>query len=346
MSDIFKNTTMKIEQNYSLYEHNTFHIDVKTHWFMEYESEDELLNILHDEYFQESLTLHIGSGSNLLFISDYNGVILHSAIRGITIQEETENEVVLRIGAGEKWDDVVAYAVKKGWGGIENLSLIPGEIGAAAVQNIGAYGVEIKDVIEQVETYNQLSFEKRIFTNAECEYGYRTSFFKNEHNDPYIITYVVIRLSKQPKFKLEYGGLQEKLADYETINLETVREAVCSIRQSKLPDTNVIGNAGSFFMNPVIPVKQFDKLKAKFTDMPHYIVSDTEVKIPAGWLIEQCGFKGKSHGNVGVYEKQALVIVNLGGANGYEIALVAESIRQAVQDKFGIELIPEVKYVG
>lgn len=337
---------MKIEQNYSLFEHNTFKLDVKTHWFMEYESEEELLKILQDEYFQESLSLHIGSGSNLLFLADYNGVILHSAIRGITVREETDSYVLLRIGAAEIWDDVVAYAVEKGWGGIENLSLIPGETGAAAVQNIGAYGVELKEVIDSVEAYNQLSFEKRTFSKEECGYGYRCSIFKNEHSDPYIITYITIRLSKQPVFSLDYGNLKEKLATYNEVNLKNIRDAVCAIRLSKLPDIKVLGNAGSFFINPVISKQQFERLKEKNAALPCYPVSESEVKIPAGWLIEQCGFKGKSHGQVGIYEKQALVIVNLGGATGDEIALVAESIRQAVYDKYGIELTPEVKYVG
>lgn len=336
---------MKIEQNYSLYKHNTFKLRVKTHWFMEYENEEELLKILQDEYFQESLSLHIGSGSNLLFVSDYNGVILHSAIRGITVQEETDSHVVLKIGAAEIWDDVVAYAVKKGWAGIENLSLIPGETGAAAVQNIGAYGVEIKDVITKIEAYNQLNLEKRIFSNEECEYGYRASFFKNEHTDPYIITYVYIRLSKQPAFVLEYGNLKDRLTDKD-VTLENVREAVCAERRSKLPDPKELGNAGSFFMNPIVTKQQFETLVKRHGEMPHYLLPEDKVKIPAGWLIEQCGFKGRSHGEVGVYEKQALVIVNLGDATGDEIAMVAESIRQAIYDKYGVELIPEVKYVG
>ena len=191
---------MRIEENYSLEKHNTFHLPVKARWFMEYTNEEELGRIFRDEYFQECLSLHIGSGSNLLFINDFNGVILHSQIKGISVAKETDDLVLLRIGAAEKWDDVVAYAVSKGWGGIENLSGIPGEVGAAAVQNIGAYGTEIKDVVETVETYNQLSFEKRMFTNEECLYSYRDSFFKNEHNDPHIVTYVNIRLSKKPRF--------------------------------------------------------------------------------------------------------------------------------------------------
>ncbi len=337
---------MRIEENYSLERHNTFHLPVKTRWFMEYSSEEELERILRDEYFQECLSLHIGSGSNLLFINDFNGIILHSAIRGISVAKETDEHVWLRVGAAEKWDDVVAHAVANGWGGIENLSLIPGETGAAAVQNIGAYGVEIKDVVESVETYNRLTFDRRVFTNEECLYGYRSSYFKNEHNDPHIVTYVVLRLNKRPTFSIGYGNLREALSAYPEISLEAVRSAVITIRREKLPDPDTLGNAGSFFMNPIIPSDMFDKLKEKYPAMPSYPAGEGKVKVPAGWLIEQCGFKGKSHGQVGVYEKQALVLVNLGDAKGYEVALVAESIRTAVKDRFGIEIMPEVKYVG
>lgn len=337
---------MRIEENYSLEKYNTFHLPVKSRWFMEYADEEELNRILRDEYFQECLSLHIGGGSNLLFINDFNGIILHSQIKGISVVEETDDSVLLRIGAAEKWDDVVAYAVSKGWGGIENLSLIPGETGAAAIQNIGAYGAEIKDVIETVEAYNQLSFEKRLFTNEECQYGYRSSFFKNEHNDPYIVTHVNIRLRKKPQFSVGYGNLRDELACYPETTLQAVRDAVIAIRRRKLPDPDELGNAGSFFMNPVIPEKQYEALKKQYPDIPSYPAEEGKVKVPAGWLIEQCGFKGKTHGQVGVYEKQALILVNLGDARGHEIALVAESIREAVSDKFGIELIPEVKYVG
>ena len=337
---------MRIEENYSLEKHNTFHLPVKTRWFMEYTNEEELGRIFRDEYFQECLSLHIGSGSNLLFINDFNGIILHSQIKGISVAEETDDSVLLRIGAAEKWDDVVAYAVSEGWGGIENLSGIPGETGAAAIQNIGAYGSEIKDVVEKVEAYNQLSFEKRTFTNEECLYGYRDSFFKNEHNDPHVVTFVYIRLSKKTRFSVNYGNLKEELAKYPELTLQAVREAVISIRRQKLPDPDKLGNAGSFFMNPVIPVARYEKLKEQHPDMPSYPAGEGKVKVPAGWLIEQCGFKGKSHGAVGVYEKQALVLINLGEAKGHEIALVAESIRTAVHDRFGIEIMPEVKYVG
>ena len=197
-----------------------------------------------------------------------------------------------------------------------------------------------------MEAYNQLTFEKRIFTNEECQYGYRSSFFKNEHNDPYIVTYILIRLDKRPAFSINYGNLKEALAGCPELTLDAVRRTVIAIREEKLPDPEKLGNAGSFFMNPVISAAQFGKLKEQYPAIPSYPAGEGKVKVPAGWLIEQCGFKGKSHGQVGVYEKQALVLVNLGEARGHEIALVAESIRTAVKDRFGIEIMPEVKYVG
>ena len=335
---------MRIEQNFSLEKYNTFHLPVKTRWFMEYESEEDVQKILRDEYFQECLSTHIGQGSNLLFINDYNGIILHSAIRGMEVVSEDEATVSLRVGAGEVWDEVVAYAVSKGWGGIENLSLIPGEVGAAAVQNIGAYGVEIKDVIESVEAWNRLTFEKHVFTAEECGYGYRSSRFKDPHQDPHFITYVTLRLEKFPVFNIEYGALKQRLSD-KALTLENVRETVISIRKEKLPDTESLGNAGSFFMNPLITDEHFERIRKEYPDVPSYPAEKGKVKVPAGWLIEKCGFKGQRHGNIGVYEKQALVLVNFGGATGDEIALFAESIRAVVKERFGIELMPEVKYI-
>ncbi|MDR1115707.1 MAG: UDP-N-acetylmuramate dehydrogenase [Tannerella sp.] len=335
---------MRIERNYSLKHHNTFHIPAETRWFVEYENEEELDRILRDEYFQECISLHIGEGSNLLFINDYDGIIIHSMIKGISLADEASESVLLRVGAAERWDDVVAYAVSKGWGGVENLSHIPGETGAAAVQNIGAYGVEIKDVVETVETYNQLTFEKRIFTNEECHYRYRHSFFKENRRDPYIVTRVNLRLRKTPVYRLDYGNLRDALKDGE-VSLPSVRDAVIRIRREKLPEPAELGNAGSFFMNPIISGAQFEALKAEFPDMPSYPLPDGRMKASAGWFIEKCGFKGKKHGNVGVYEKQALVIVNHGGATGSEIVAFADVIGQAVNDKFGIMLVPEVRYV-
>ncbi len=340
-----KQKKMRIEEHFSLEKYNTFHLPAKTRWFMEYASEEELERILRDEYFQECRSLHIGRGSNLLFINDFNGVILHSGIRGISVVEENADTVLLRVGAAELWDDVVAYAVANDWGGIENLSLIPGETGAAAVQNIGAYGMEISQVIESVEAYNQLSFEKRIFTNAECLYSYRDSYFKDEQHDPYIVTFVSLRLRKSSEYRLEYGNLREELNACPKIDLQTIRETVIAVRRRKLPDPEVLGNAGSFFMNPIVSKGQFEKLQRQYPAIPFYPAGEDKVKIPAAWLIEQCGLKGKTHGAIGIYEKQALIIVNLGTAQGFEIALLAESVRTAVNDRFGITLIPEVKYV-
>jgi UDP-N-acetylmuramate dehydrogenase len=314
---------------------------------MEYGSEEELLRILRDEYFRECDSVHIGGGNNLLFLSDYNGIVLHSAIKGVSVVEETGESVLLRIGAAEVWDEVVVYAIAQGWYGIENLSGIPGECGAMAIQNVGAYGVEIKEVIDSVEAYNRQTCEKRVFTGEECRYTYRHSRFKEEGEAPYIITHIRIRLGKTPRFSLHYGNLQEfVLARHSSLSLPAVRESILSMRKEKLPDPERFGNAGSFFMNPVVSIRQFEELKSQYPDIPSFTAEDGRIKIPAGWLIEQCGFKGKSHGEVGVYEKQALVLINLGHATGEDIALVAESIRTAVAERFRIELVPEVKYIG
>ena len=314
---------------------------------MEYDTEEELSRIVRDDSFSAYRSLSIGEGSNLLFINDFDGIILHSCIKGITVTDETSDEVVLRVGAGVHWDDAVAFAVSNGWGGIENLSDIPGEAGAAAVQNIGAYGVEIKDVMETVEAINQLTGAKHEFTNEACRYAYRHSFFKEERPDPFIITFISLRLQKKPHYKLGYGDLAAlaALSGSRSATLQAVRNAVIEIRRNKLPEPAMLGNAGSFFVNPVVPQSQFDALSDRFPSIPSYPAPDGTVKIPAGWLIEQCGFKGKREGNVGVYEKQALIIVNHGGATGSEIASFAEKISCAVKETFGVVLVPEVKYV-
>ena len=337
---------MRIEKNFSLKAYNTFRLPVLTRWFMEYDNEDELGRILRDEYFQELRSLHIGAGSNLLFVSDFNGIILHSRIHGIAVARETDTDITLRIGAAETWDDVVRYAVDRGWGGIENLSHIPGEAGAAAVQNIGAYGVELKDVVESVETFNQLTFEPHTFTVDACEYAYRHSAFKDQHRDPHIVTHLNLRLQKRPALRLDYAPLREALRDATTHTPSDVREALGTIRHSKLPDPDHLGNAGSFFMNPLISRPHFDRLRALHPDIPSYPSPDgLRVKIPAGWLIERCGFKGLREGEVGVYDRQALIIVNHGHATGDELARFAERIRRAVNERFGILLTPEVRYI-
>lgn len=335
---------MIIKENYSLKEHNSFHIPVKTRWFAEYDNEDELCKFLHDEYFMECRSLHLGSGTNLLFVNDFDGIILHSKIGGIEIIEDTVTHVVIRVGASHLWDATVAFAVSHGLWGIENLTAIPGETGAAAVQNIGAYGAEIKDVIVAVEAFNQLTSEKRIFTVDECDYSYRQSVFKKSDLDPYIVTRVILRLQKEPVFNLSYGNLREVLSDVPP-TLQSIRDAVIAVRRSKLPAPEELGNAGSFFINPITQVNVLEAIRNEYPSVPYYQVSDNQVKIPAGWLIEQCGFKGKRKGNTGVYEHQALVIVNYGGATGSEIADFAEEICSAVQQRFGIQLQPEVKFV-
>ena len=335
---------MKIEQNYSIEKHNTFHIPVKTRWFVEYDDEIELKILLKDEYFQEFTPLHIGEGSNLLFINDFNGIIFHSHIIGMAEVDDSPESVLLRIGAAEHWDNVVTYAVLRGWGGIENLSHIPGEAGAAAVQNIGAYGVEIKDVIETVEAYNQLTYEKRIFTNEECNFGYRHSYFKETDHDPYIITNIYLRLQKQPVFNLDYGNLVETL-DGCKISLRAVRNAIIKIRQTKLPDPSKLGNAGSFFMNPYVCVAHYEELLKKYPNIPSYPVNEKVVKIPAAWLIEQCKLKGKTIGGAAVHDKQPLVIINKGTATADDIASLSSLVCDTVKEKFGIELNREVLFV-
>ena len=336
---------MRIEQNYSLLKYNTFGLYVKTKYFVEYETEADLQKLLRDEFFLSQRFWHIGQGSNLLFLGDFDGIIVHSAIQGIEKIKEDEHSVWLKAGAGNSWDSFVAYCVDNEWGGLENLSLIPGEVGASAVQNIGAYGAEVSERIEEVHACSLETGEKRIFTHVECDYSYRNSFFKQpENKGKYYVTHVVFKLSKQPEFRLNYGNIREYLAG-KPVSLQTVREAVIAVRESKLPDPKITGNAGSFFMNPFINMEYFQDLKKLYPDIPHYPVSEKMVKIPAAWLIEQCGLKGKTVGGAAVHEKHALVIINKNHATGKEIASLAEEICKAVKEKFDIALQPEVNYI-
>jgi len=336
---------MRIEKNYSLLKHNTFGLDVKTKYFVEYETEADLQKLLCDEFFFSQSFWHIGEGSNLLFLGDFDGIIVHSAIRGIEKIKEDEHSVWLKVGAGNDWDSLVAYCVENGLGGLENLSLIPGEAGASAVQNIGAYGAEVSECIEEVHAYSLETGEKLIFSNAECEYSYRNSFFKKpENKGKYYVIHVVFKLSKKPEFRLDYGNIREYLAE-KPVSLQTVREAVIAIRKSKLPDPKDTGNAGSFFVNPYISLEHFQQLKKQYPNIPHYPVNETMVKIPAAWLIEQCGLKGRTVGGAAVHEKHALVIINKNRATGQDIALLAEEICKGVKEKFDIELQAEVNYI-
>lgn len=323
--------------------YNTFGIDAKARLYVEYGSEDELLSLL-PELSAELRLLHVGGGSNLLFTSDFDGVVLHSGIRSIEVVGEDDDFVLLRVGAGVVWDDFVAHCVAHGWSGVENLSLIPGEVGASAVQNIGAYGVEAKDVIVSVETIGLRTACRRVFQNEECRYGYRQSVFKQELRGQYAVTYVTYRLSKRFVPHLDYGNIRAELADAEPLTPQHVRDAVIRIRQHKLPDPAVQGNAGSFFMNPVVSREKFESLQAAYPQIPHYDAPDG-VKIPAGWLIEQCGWKGRAEGRAAVHDRQALVLVNLGGATGADILHLSAVVCDAVWQKFGIRIHPEVNVI-
>jgi UDP-N-acetylmuramate dehydrogenase len=322
-------------------------MDVQTALFIEYATKEELKEILQNQQLEEGRWLHIGGGSNLLFMGDYSGTILHSSIKGYEVLSEDAEEVVVRVGAGEVWDDFVAYTVAQGWYGAENLSWIPGEVGASAVQNIGAYGVEAKDLIVNVETIEVATGEERIFSNAECAYAYRESIFKLSLKGQYIVTHVSYRLKKTPSYHLDYGNVRAELAKANfDLTLANVRQVIIDIRQAKLPDPNVQGNAGSFFMNPIVPRAHFEALLKDYPQIPHYEVDADRVKIPAAWMIDQCGWKGKRLGNAGVHDKQALVLVNCGGATGAEVVRLSEEIQQSVFKMFGIQIYPEVNFIG
>lgn len=332
--------------DYSLLPHNTFRMDVKAARFMEYSSEEELTAFLASGGLT-SPYLHIGGGSNLLFLSDYPGLVLHSSVKGVETAAETDERVELRVGSGVVWDDFVAYTVEKGFYGAENLSLIPGEVGASAVQNIGAYGVEVKDLVVSVDAVEAATGKKRRFTREECRYAYRDSIFKKELKGRYFVTYVTYRLSKLPVFHLDYGNVRAELEkDGMEPTLANVRRVIAAIRSNKLPDPKVTGNAGSFFMNPVVSQEQFDRLQTEYSEMPSYRLDGNRVKIPAGWLIERCGWKGKALGPAAVHDRQALVLVNRGGATGRDVLRLADEVARSVKERFGIEISPEVNLIG
>lgn len=317
-------------------------MDVRADRLIEYSTVEELKSILPDI---ERPVLMIGGGSNLLFTSDFRGTVLHSAITGIEVIGDSRDGVHVRVGSGVEWDDFVAWCVLNGFWGVENLSAIPGEVGAAAVQNIGAYGVEARDVIDTVQTVCLADGSGRDFNNAECRYSYRQSIFKNEFKGRFAVTYVIFMLSKVPQPKLGYGALDQEVERLGGASLENIRKAVTGIRESKLPDPKVLGNAGSFFMNPVITEQEFRVLKGSYPSVPSYPAPDGKVKVPAGWLIEQAGWKGRSLGPAAVYDRQALVLVNKGGATGADIIRLADTIIKEVKGKFGITLSTEVNYI-
>ena len=337
---------MQICQNHSLRAHNTFGLDATCACFAEYDSLDELRQLVAAYQNNELPTplFHIGAGSNLLFAGHFPGTLLHSGIRGIEVVEETPDWVVLRVGAAENFDDLVAETLRRGFYGLEHLSLIPGEVGAAAVQNIGAYGSEIEQYIDSVEGY-QVNGKTYRYTHEQCGYGYRTSVFKTLLKERFFVTYVYMRLSRHFTPNLSYKALKtlvlEAGLDETSITADDIRRLVIHTRKEKLPMPETTGSAGSFFMNPVVKPEVFEALQQAYPDIPHYSVARGE-KIPAAWLIEQTGWRGKSKGRAGVWPKQALVLVNLGGATGKEIIALSQAIQHDVYEKFGIMLQPEV----
>lgn len=336
---------MKWEENYSLLKNNTFGIDASCRYFFEYSSVDELFSFCADRGDLLPGALHIGGGSNLLFVNEYyDGLVIHSALEGIERVGETDDFVFVKAMSGVVWDDFVAYAVSEGLCGVENLSLIPGEVGAVPVQNIGAYGVEAKDVIDSVELFDIAGCRTLTVMADECGFAYRKSRFKTDWKGKYWVVSVTFKLKKRAEFALDYGNVKSSLEGKE-VTLQSVRNAIIQIRETKLPSPDVLGSAGSFFMNPVVSAEFLSSLKERFGEVPSYKLSELEFKVPAGWLIEQCGWKGKSHKNAGVYEKQALILVNRGGALGADIAELADLIVKDVKDKFGIDISPEVCFV-
>lgn len=338
---------IRFEQNFSLKAYNTFGIEAKARYFFEFTELEDLPHFLANFPDWEKLpVLLLGGGSNMLFVGDFDGLVVHANIPGIKQLNEDRNHVWLEVGAGENWDRFVAYCVSQWFGGVENLSLIPGHVGAAPVQNIGAYGVEVCDFIESVKGFDLKTFEAYDIPAADCRFGYRDSVFKHELKNRFIVTSVVFRLDKFIEYKLNYGDLRAEVEKRGGENIHYVRDAVIAIRESKLPDPETLGNAGSFFKNPVVSNNFAEKLKMQFPQMPVYPAGDGKSKLAAGWLIDQCGLKGYRVGDAGVHEKQALVLVNYGSASGNELYVLARHIQQLVLERFQVTLNPEVNLIG
>lgn len=342
---------LTIKENYSLREHNSFGLDVKARYFVEYESEEDLVKFLSETDTAGSPMFHIGSGSDLLFTKDYDGYLLHSAVRGVEVAGNDGDNAVLVVGAAEIWDDFVQWTISNGYYGLENMSLIPSEVGAAAVQNIGAYGTEVKDYIVCVDCVDLRDGSIVSFSAEDCGFDYRHSHFKGQWRGWYAVARVTFSLPIRFIPNLHYRGLME--LPQEGLTAQAVRDAVICMRQSKLPDPSILGNAGSFFLNPIISFDKYESLRQQYPDIPHFPVPSTggtlnavgEVKVPAAWLIEHAGWKGRSLGRAGVYEFQPLVLVNLGGATPDEIVALAARIIDDVSRKFGITLKPEAIYI-
>jgi len=337
-----------IQNNIDLRPYNTFKIQAVAQYFTTVRSSTEAQALFASEFFKREKHLFVGGGSNILFTKDFEGIVIKNEIAGIRTVKETDSHITLSAGAGENWHAFVMYCVSQDLGGIENLSLIPGTVGAAPMQNIGAYGVEIKDFIDGVEAINVTTGETTIFGRDDCQFGYRESIFKHKARDKFFISSVTLTLTKKNhRFNVSYGAIQDtlRLAGHNELSVQAISDAVISIRRSKLPDPAVIGNAGSFFKNPSIPPDLYDFLKKSYPTIPYYPGENGLIKVPAAWLIEQCGWKGKTIDDVGVHTHQALVLVNYGNGKGEKIWELAMNIRRDVKEKFNIELQPEVNVI-
>ncbi|WP_338761191.1 UDP-N-acetylmuramate dehydrogenase [Bernardetia sp. ABR2-2B] len=339
----------QILQNISLKPYNTFGIDCTAKSFVEVKTVEQLLNILEmvkAEQPKFPSIFILGGGSNVLFLKDFDGLIIKNSITGIEKVKENEKDITLYVSAGENWHNFVLFCLENNYGGVENLSLIPGTVGAAPMQNIGAYGVEIRNVVERVKVIDRKTNKQFWISNKQCQFGYRSSIFKHEAKDKYIIIGVEFRLTKENHvLNTSYGAIKDALEN-DTPTIQEISKAIISIRESKLPNPKEIGNGGSFFKNPEILSNQFEKLKEEFPAIVGYPISDEITKVPAGWLIEKCGWKGKVVGNTGAHKNQALVLVNYGNAKGEEVWNLAKEIQQSVFNKFGIEIEPEINIVG
>ena len=336
---------MKVLEYYSLKKINTFGIDVQARYFVEVDSCPSIQNILSDKLFlnKKDRFLVLGGGSNILFTKNYDGLIVKNNIKGIELQNQDAAHYYVKVGAGEKWHDFVMYCVERNYAGVENLSLIPGSVGAAPIQNIGAYGVEQKSVFHELSAIDINDNKTITLTNQQCRFGYRDSIFKNEVKGKYIITHVIFKLFKKPIFNTTYGAIDQELnrMGIRELSISAISKAVCNIRSSKLPDPDQLGNAGSFFKNPVVSNDQYESIKKNFPNISAY-KDAVGMKLAAGWLIEQCGWKGKRIGNTGSHKDQALVLVNYGNASGEEVYALSEEILQSVKEKFGVQLEREV----
>ena len=338
---------MNIIENYPLLKLNTFGIDVKAKYFTSINTINELIEATKTNVFKDLELLILGGGSNILFTKDFDGLVILNNIKGKEIISQNQQSIFLKIGAGENWHELVMYCVDNGWGGIENLSLIPGNTGTAPMQNIGAYGVEIKETFLELEALEISSGKIVKFNNSDCEFGYRESVFKNKMKNQYIILNITLELKKNPVLNINYGDVKAILESQNIKNpaIKEVSNAIIRIRQSKLPDPKKIGNSGSFFKNPLVSLNQLELIKKNYPNVVNYEINENEFKIAAGWLIERAGWKGKKFNNYGVHEKQALVLVNYGLANGMEIFDLSEKIILDIKDKFGITLEREVNII-